>query len=120
MARISPYKVASLETFDGSTVGEALEEQYAIAPGEELEAEVHLYEAMPGMRLSDIVRGEEVIARVDARMGTTSSIRSPATPRPCYWTSRNWAGMPKARPATRLPRRSGSVSTTWRFRASAR
>ena len=63
MARISPYKVASLETFDGSTVGEALEEQYAIAPGEELEAEVHLYEAMPGMRLSDIVRGEEVIAK---------------------------------------------------------
>ena len=65
MARISPYKVASLETFDGSTVGEALEEQYAIAPGEELEAQVHLYEAMPGMRLSDIVRGEQVIARVD-------------------------------------------------------
>lgn len=62
IARISPYKVASLETFDGSTVGEALEEQYAMAPGEELEAEVHLYEAMPGMRLSDIVRGEEVIA----------------------------------------------------------
>jgi hypothetical protein len=62
-ARISPYTVGSLETFDGSTVGEVLEEQYAIAPGEELEAEVHLYEAMPGMRLSDIARGEEVIAQ---------------------------------------------------------
>ena len=69
MARISPYKVATLETFDGSTVGEALEEQYAIAPGEELEAEVHLYEAMPGMRLSDIVRGEEVIAKGDGEGG---------------------------------------------------
>ncbi len=68
-ARISPYKVASLETFDGTTVGEALEEQYAIAPGEELEAEVHLYEAMPGMRLSDIVRGEEVIAKSDGEGG---------------------------------------------------
>jgi hypothetical protein len=69
IARISPYKVTSLETFDGSTVGEALEEQYAIAPGEELEAEVHLYEAMPGMRLSDIVRGEEVITKVDGEDG---------------------------------------------------
>ncbi|MFZ0134390.1 MAG: hypothetical protein WAK95_17770 [Desulfobacterales bacterium] len=69
MVRISPYKVASLETFDGNTVGEALEEQYAIAPGEELEAQVHLYEAMPGMRLSDIVRGEEVIAKVDGENG---------------------------------------------------
>jgi hypothetical protein len=67
--RISPYKVASLETFDGSTVGEALEEQYAMAPGEELEAEVHLYESMPGMRLSDIVRGEEVITKADGEDG---------------------------------------------------
>jgi hypothetical protein len=71
MARISPHKVASLETFDGSTLGEALEEQYAIAPGDELEAEVHLYEAIPGTRLSDIVRGEEVIAKVDGESGHT-------------------------------------------------
>jgi hypothetical protein len=67
--RISPYKVASLETFDGGTVGEALEEQYAIAPGEELEGEVHLYEALPGMRLSDIVRGEQVIPKTDGEDG---------------------------------------------------
>jgi hypothetical protein len=71
MSRISPYKVASLETFNGSTVGEALEEQYDIAPGEELEAQVHLYEAMPGTRLSDIVRGEEVIAKGDSEDGHT-------------------------------------------------
>jgi len=65
MVRISPYKVASLETFDGNTVGEVLEEQYAIAPGDEVDAQVHLYEAMPGMRLSDIVRGEQVIGKLD-------------------------------------------------------
>jgi hypothetical protein len=68
-ARVSPYRVASLETFDGGTVGEALEEQYAMAPGEELEAEVHLYEAMPGMRLSEIIRGEEVIAKGNGEEG---------------------------------------------------
>jgi hypothetical protein len=69
--RISPYKVASLKSFNGSTVGDALEEQYAIAPGEELEADVHLYEAMPGMRLSHIVRGEEVIAKGNGEDGHT-------------------------------------------------
>jgi hypothetical protein len=68
-ARISPHRVASLETFDGSTVGEALEEQYGMAPGEELEAEVYLYEAMPGTRLSDIARGEDVILRSNGEQG---------------------------------------------------
>src|SRR6266498_1600093 len=71
LARISPYKLASLESFDGSTVGEALEEQYAVAPGEELEAKVHLYEAVPGTRLSDIARGEEVINKVEGENGQT-------------------------------------------------
>ena len=69
IARVSPYKLANLETFDGNTVGEALEEQYAIAPGDELEAQVHLYEALPGMRLSDIVRGEEAIAKLNGEDG---------------------------------------------------
>jgi hypothetical protein len=63
VARISPYRAAGLETFDGATVGEALEEQYALAPGEETDAQVHLYEAMPGMRLADIVNGEDVIPK---------------------------------------------------------
>lgn len=61
VARISPYRAAGLETFDGATVGEALEEQYALAPGEETDAQIHLYEAMPGMRLADIVNGEDVV-----------------------------------------------------------
>jgi len=69
ITQISPYKLSSLETFDGNTVGEALEEQYAIAPGDEVQAEVHLYEAMPGMRLSDIVRGEQVITKVNGEDG---------------------------------------------------
>jgi hypothetical protein len=63
MARISPYRTAGLETFDGATVGEALEEQYGLAPGEETDAQVHLYEAMPGMRLADIVTGEDVVPK---------------------------------------------------------
>jgi hypothetical protein len=67
--RISPHTVANLETFDGNTLGEALEDQYAMQPGEEFEAQMHLYEAMPGMRLSDVVRGEQVIANLHGENG---------------------------------------------------
>jgi hypothetical protein len=76
-ARISPYGLSGLETFDGATVGEALEEQYAVAPGEEVDAQVHLYEALPGMRLSDIVRGEDVIPKVGGE--AASAVLHPLT-----------------------------------------
>jgi len=57
--RLMPHKVAALETFEGIPVEEFLEEQLGVAPGEEVEAFVHLYEAIPGTRLSDIARQEE-------------------------------------------------------------
>lgn len=63
--RLAPHKVASLETFEGIPVEEFLEEQLGMAPGEEVEAFVHLYEAIPGTRLSDIVRQEETIPKLD-------------------------------------------------------
>jgi hypothetical protein len=67
--RLSPHKAAALETFEGDSVGEFLEEQLGIARGEEVEALVHLYEAIPGTRLSDIVRGESHIPQVDGGHG---------------------------------------------------
>lgn len=67
--RIAPHKVASLETFEGIPVDEFLEEQLGLAPGEEVEAFVHLYEAIPGTRLSDIVRQEAPIPKLDTSNG---------------------------------------------------
>jgi len=67
--RIAPHKVASLETFEGIPVEEFLEEQLGLAPGEEVEAFVHLYEAIPGTRLSDIVRQEAPIPKLDNSNG---------------------------------------------------
>jgi len=67
--RLSPHRAAALETFEGDSVGEVLEEQFGIAPGEEVEALVHLYEAVPGTRLSDVARGEDYIARAEGEQG---------------------------------------------------
>lgn len=63
--RISPHKVASLETYEGIPLEEFLEEELDIDPGEEVEALVHLYEAIPGTKLSDITRLEENTAGLD-------------------------------------------------------
>ncbi len=65
----SPHKASTLETLEGAPVEEFLEEQLGVEPGEEVEAFVHLYEAIPGTRLSDIVRNEEQIAKIDGAQG---------------------------------------------------
>jgi hypothetical protein len=62
--RISPHKVAELETSHGDSLQEFLEEQLGIAPGEEVDATVHLYETLPGTRLSDITDHEEQIHKL--------------------------------------------------------
>ncbi|RXA20228.1 hypothetical protein EQO05_06515 [Methanosarcina sp. MSH10X1] len=57
--RITPHKVSAVETFEGIPLEEFLEEKLGIEPGEEVEAIVHLYESIPGTRLTDISRLEE-------------------------------------------------------------
>lgn len=56
--RVTPEKARVIETFGGSTLGEFLEEQLGHPPGADLEAEVHLYEAMPGTLLPELARME--------------------------------------------------------------
>lgn len=58
-ARLTPHKVSAIETFEGISLEEFLEEKLGVAPGEEVEAIVHLYEGIPGTRLTDISRMEE-------------------------------------------------------------
>jgi hypothetical protein len=57
--QLTPHKVTALETFAGIPLEEFLEEQLGVAPGEEVAAFVHLYEAIPGARLTDIARQEQ-------------------------------------------------------------
>jgi hypothetical protein len=57
--RVTPEKARVIETFGGATLGEFLEEQLGQPPGAELEADVHLYEVMPGTLLPELTRMEE-------------------------------------------------------------
>lgn len=59
--KLVPHKVSEIETFEDLPLNEFLEEQHGVAPGEEVEAFVHLFEAVPGTNLSDISRQEENI-----------------------------------------------------------
>ena len=52
--RITPRMAMVIPAFDGAPLGWFLQEELGIEPGKELEADVHLYEAMPGMLLPEI------------------------------------------------------------------
>jgi len=58
-ASITPHKVSAIETFEGISLKEFLEDELGLAPGEEVEALVHLYESIPGTHLPDISRLDE-------------------------------------------------------------
>lgn len=64
--RLSPHKLESLETYDGIPMEDFLVEEMGLDPGEEAEAFVHLYEAIAGTKLSDIVRSEENVSGSEA------------------------------------------------------
>lgn len=53
-ACITPHKAQAIQTFGGEPLAEFLEEQLGLEPGEEVEANVHLYEATPGTVLSQV------------------------------------------------------------------
>jgi hypothetical protein len=56
--KISPYAARTLKTFRGLPLGSFLRNRYRLLPGRNVKARVHLYEAIPGTTLNDIVRSE--------------------------------------------------------------
>jgi hypothetical protein len=56
--RITPHMAEELESFESTPVSEYLQDQLGLPEGEEVEAEVHLYEVLPGSTAADISRGE--------------------------------------------------------------
>lgn len=73
--RFAPHKLEGLTTSDGASVAESLEEQLGIAPGEEVEAEVHLYETLPGSNLTQLAELEADMAGM--RGGAATSLLHP-------------------------------------------
>ena len=56
--RITPHAAMTVTTFGEAPLAQYLQEQLEIAPGEELEAHVHLYESLPGTVLGEVAHIE--------------------------------------------------------------
>ena len=56
--KISPHKARTVKTYRRRRLSEVLQDQLGIAPGQDVEANVHLYEMMAGGLVSDVTRSE--------------------------------------------------------------
>jgi hypothetical protein len=56
--KLTPHKARAIESFGGVTLADFLEEQLGMMPGSDVEAEVHLYESIPGTMLPELTRLE--------------------------------------------------------------
>jgi hypothetical protein len=72
--RISPYMADEIESFEGP-LADYLQDQVGIEEGNEIEAEVQLYETLPGTALPDIARAES-----EGPSGMSAAQLHPLTP----------------------------------------
>lgn len=64
--RITPYMAEEVESFEGVPLSDYLQDQLDLPEGAEVEAEVHLYETLPGTTVADIARSESEIPGLGA------------------------------------------------------
>ena len=55
---ITPHLAEEIESFEGAPLSDYLQDQLGLPEGASVEAEVHLYEALPGTTIADIARSE--------------------------------------------------------------
>ena len=56
--RLTPYMAREVESFEGAPLADFVQDEFGGEEPGELEAELYLYEALPGSTLADIARGE--------------------------------------------------------------
>jgi hypothetical protein len=56
--RITPHSAMTVTTFGEAPLAQFLQEQLGMEPGEEVEAELHIYESLPGTLLGEVARLE--------------------------------------------------------------
>jgi hypothetical protein len=78
--RITPHLAEEVESFEGVPLSDYLQDQLGLPEGAEVEAEVHLYEALPGTTLADIARSESETPGLGASDEATVSQLHPFTP----------------------------------------
>ena len=77
--KITPHMAEAVESFEDTPLSEYLQEQLAIGEGENVEAEVHLYEVLPGGTAADIARNESETIGLGASDEATLSQLQPLT-----------------------------------------
>lgn len=77
---ITPHMAGEIESFEGAPLADHLQDQLGLVDGGDLEAEVQLYEALPGTTLADIARGEREWLGAGASDEANAAQLHPLTP----------------------------------------
>ena len=91
---ITPQMAEAIESFEGAPLSEYFQDQLGMAEGEDVEAEVHLYEVVAGGTAADIARSED--GNAGARLGRRS--RGLAAPAADAGSRRGAARQARSRP----------------------
>ena len=78
--KITPHMAEEIEGFEGVPLAEYLQDQLGLPEGAEVEAEVHLYETLPGTTVADIARSEGETPGLGASDEAAYSQLLPLTP----------------------------------------
>jgi len=79
--KITPHMAEEIEGFEGVPLAEYLQDQLGLPEGAEVEAEVHLYETLPGTTVADIARSESETPGLGASDEAAYAQLLPLTPR---------------------------------------
>lgn len=77
---LTPHMAGEIESFEGAPLADNLHDQLGLADAGEIEAEVQLYEALPGTTLADIARGEREWLGAGASDEANATHLHPLTP----------------------------------------
>jgi hypothetical protein len=77
--RVTPYMAEQVESFEATPLSDYLQDQLGLPEGTEVEAEVHLYETLPGTAAVDIAQSEDETPGLGAADEATLSQLHPLT-----------------------------------------
>jgi len=78
--KLDPHKIRALKTWKGRSLARVLRKKMGIAIGKEFEANIHLYEVLPGTMLSEINNEEKYISGLGSKIKGAWSQLHPLTP----------------------------------------
>lgn len=77
--KITPYMAEEIESFEDAPLSDYLQDQLGLSEGEDIQAEVHLFEVLPGGTAADIARNETDIPGLGASDEVALSQLQPLT-----------------------------------------